>query len=55
MGVIVSSWFLLSGERRYMQGEEWVDRMVGTKHPAKKGRRCVLGKGTSFMKGAEHG
>lgn len=29
--------------------------MVSAKHPAKNERRCVLGKGTSFMKGAEHG
>jgi len=55
MGVIVSSWFLLSGERRCTQGEGLADRMISTKHPAEKGRRCVLGKGTSFMKGAENG
>ena len=46
---------LLSGEGRCMRGEGQVDRWSVQSTQPSRGRRCVSGKGTSFMKGMERG
>lgn len=46
---------LLSGERRCVRGEGQVDRWSVQSTQPSRGRRCVLGKGTSFVKDMERG